>query len=108
MLVFLIFGIIEMGAAMRTYQAVTHTAREGARLTSFPGAVEAEVRTSMANRLTSGGLSPPDATIEFLCEGICFGPGRVSGATAEARVSYPFDFVVLGPIADYLVGDGSP
>ena len=35
-LVLLIFGIIEMGAAWRTYQVATNTAREGARLTILP------------------------------------------------------------------------
>ena len=57
------FGIIEMGAAWRTHHVVAHTAREGARLTILPGAVENEVRAEMADRLTQGGLNPANGTI---------------------------------------------
>ena len=72
-LVLLIFGIIEMGAAWRTYQVATHTAREGARLTILPNADEIAVRAAMADRLIQGGLDPAGATIEFVCAGVCFG-----------------------------------
>ena len=106
-LALLTFGIIEMGAAWRTHHVVAHTAREGARLTILPGAVENEVRTEMANRLVQGGLAPGDATIEFLCEGNCFAANRTQGDPIEARVSYPHTFHLLGPIANYLGGDGS-
>ena len=106
-LALLVFGVIEMGAAWRTHHVVAHTAREGARLTILPGAIEDEVRTEMANRLVQGGLAPGDATIEFLCEGACFAANRAQGAPIEARVSYPHAFRLLGPIANYLGGDGS-
>ena len=71
-LVFLIFGIIEMGAAMRTYQAVTHTAREGARLTSLPGPVincswkHGRVHTSFHPALRRRFLEE----MQFLCLGV--------------------------------------
>ena len=106
-LALLTFGIIEMGAAWRTHHVVAHTAREGARLTILPGAIENEVRAEMADRLTQGGLDPANATIEFLCEGACFAANRAQGAPIEARVSYPHAFRLLGPIANYLGGDGS-
>ena len=66
-----------------------------------------EVQTEMANRLVQGGLAPGDATIEFLCEGNCFAANRTQGDPIEARVSYPHTFHLLGPIANYLGGDGS-
>lgn len=107
LLVLLVFGIIEMGAAWRTYQVTTNAAREGARLTVLPNANETEVRTAISNRLVNGGLDPANATVEFNCSASCFGAGRVTGEGAEVRISYPFDFVLLGPIATYVGGDGS-
>ncbi len=106
-LVLLVFGIIEMGAAWRTYQVTTHTAREGARLTVLPNADESTVRADMATRLTQGGLDAASATINFVCTGACFGSTRTTGAGVEVQVSYPFSFVFLGPIANYVTGDGS-
>jgi Flp pilus assembly protein TadG len=106
-LVLLIFGIIEMGAAWRTFQVATNTAREGARLTVLPNADETDVRAEMANRLTQGGLDPASATIDFVCTADCFAAGRTTGEGAEVRVTYPFDFVFLGPIVNYIGGNGS-
>ena len=106
-LVLLIFGIIEMGAAWRTYQVTMNTAREGARLTVLPNADEVTVRAAMADRLTQGGLDPATATIEFVCTGACFGAARTTGEGAEVRISYPYSFIVLGPIADYVTGNGA-
>ncbi len=107
-LLLLVFGIIEMGAAWRTYQVTTNTAREGARLTILPNSDESQVRADMAQRLSQGGLAPGSATIEFICAGgDCFSAGRTTGAGAEVRVSYPYSFILLGPIANYVTGDGS-
>lgn len=107
LLVLLVFGIIEMGAAWRTYQVTTNAAREGARLTVLPSANEDDIRAAIADRLTEGGLNPSDATIDFVCDsGDCFGAGRTTGAGAEVRIAYPFNFVLLGPIADYVAGGG--
>ncbi len=106
-LALLVFGIIEMGAAWRTYQVTTNTAREGARLTVLPNADEADVRAQMADRLTQGGLNPANATIDFVCTGACFGSTRTTGEGVEVRIAYPFDFIFLGPIANYIGGDGS-
>ncbi len=73
----------------------------------LPNADEGNVRAAMAQRLTQGGLDPANATIDFVCSGACFGGGRVTGEGVEVRIAYPFDFIFLGPIADYIGGDGS-
>jgi hypothetical protein len=101
-LLLLLFGIIEMGAAWRTYQVTTNAAREGARLTVLPSADEDEVRDAIDERLLRGGLEPGDATIEFDCGGDCFGGAPSPGDPAEVRISYPFQFALLGPIMDYM------
>ena len=35
------------------------------------------------------------------------GAARTTGEGAEVRISYPYSFIVLGPIADYLTGNGA-
>ena len=102
-LLLLLFGIIEMGAAWRTYQVTTNAAREGARMTVLPDADEDEIRDAIDERLLQGGLTPGSATVEFDCAGgDCFGAGRSTGDPAEVRIAYPFQFAFLGPIMDYM------
>ena len=106
-LALLLFGIVEMGAAWRTYHVVTQAAREGSRLAALAGATEEGVQATIENRLTSGGLDAGEAAIDFECDGDCFQVGRPSGLTVETQVSYPFEFVLLAPIANYVSGDGA-
>jgi hypothetical protein len=101
-LLLILFGIIEMGAAWRTYQVTTNAAREGARMTVLPDPDEDEIRDALDERLLRGGLTPASASIEFDCGGDCFGAGRSPGDPAEVRIAYPFQFAFLGPIMDYM------
>lgn len=110
LLVFLVFGIVEFGAAWRSYQVVTNTAREGARMAVVAnGATYNEVREAIDERLRSGGLDPNDAAVEIRCddgtEEDCFG-GVSSGSPTEVHISYPYTFLFLGPVADFIAGDG--
>jgi hypothetical protein len=107
-LLLLFFGIVEVGAAWRSYQVVTNTAREGARAAILPNSTEAGVRAIVDGRLTSGGLDPGSATVEIVCPGggSCFGATRPFGAGTEVRIAYPHTFVLLGPIAEWATGGG--
>lgn len=107
-LLLMVFGIIELGAAWRTYQVITNTAREGARIAVLPGADDAQVRTAVDQRLTEGGLDPALATVDIVCEGgagTCFDPSR-TGTGTEVRIAYPYTFLFLGPITDFATGGG--
>jgi len=83
-------GIAELGRAYQTSQVLTNAAREGARVAalsnSAANAVDAEVRQYLQ---TDGLLS--DATVGV----------NITGS--EVTVSYPFQFVVLQPVAQLLV-----
>jgi Flp pilus assembly protein TadG len=83
-------GALELGRAYETSQILTNAAREGARVaalsTPATGAVDAKVREYLQ---TDGLLS--DATVGV----------NVNGS--EVTVSYPFQFVVLQPVAQLLV-----
>jgi hypothetical protein len=107
-LLLLFFGIVELGAAWRSFQVVTNSAREGARAAVLPNATEAGVRAIVANRLTTGGLTAGDATVVINCTagaGACFGAGR-SGQQTEVRISFPHQFILLGPLVQLATGEG--
>jgi Flp pilus assembly protein TadG len=97
-------GIFEFGRAYQTWQVLTNAAREGARLAVMPGgaagAVEARVRQYMRN-----GQLPNEASASVAVDPAA----RVDiggGATAKASlvtVTYPFQFIVLQPVARLVV-----
>lgn len=107
-LLLLVFGIVEFGLAFRTNQIVTNAAREGARAAVVPsGNDETVIRELVRNRLTGSGLDPEPAIITFVCdgeEGLCSSAGR-TGTESEVTVQYPFRFLVLGPLMNYVCGD---
>jgi Flp pilus assembly protein TadG len=99
-------GIFEFGRAYQTWQVLTNAAREGARVSVLPNSLastaEARARDYMQsgqlpNYATAGVTVDKNATLQL------------SGSTvtaSEVTVQYPFDFVVLQPIAQ-LVNAGS-
>jgi hypothetical protein len=102
LLVFSMLGVVEMGSAWSTYQAVGSVAHDGLLLAVSTGAHETDVRAAMRAKLAEEGLEPDDATIELLCP--CFGPSRVRGETARASVAYPARFLLAEPIFRYFTG----
>ncbi len=97
-------GIFEFGRAFQTWQVLTNAAREGARLAVLPNPVAGAVDARVRSYLTSGQLANaagativvnPNATVSI-----------GGGATASASlvtVNYPFQFIVLQPVASLLV-----
>jgi Flp pilus assembly protein TadG len=104
-LLLLVFGIIEMSNAWRTFQVVTNSAREGARVAILSSADQADVTTRITTSMTTGGLDParPGAQIIVQCvdlngqtaNRVCSG----SGETVQIRIEYPFTFNVLGRLS---------
>jgi Flp pilus assembly protein TadG len=92
-------GIFEFGRAYQTWQILTNAAREGARVAVVPypaaGAVEARVREYMV-----GGQLPraADAAITVNRAATLTINGKAVTASAVS-IDYPFDFVVLQPVA---------
>ena len=97
----LLFGIVEFGAAWRTSQVLTNSAREGARVAILASSTADSVRNIVRSRLTAGGLNPDDSSITL---NLCSGSG-CTGQSDEVEVSYPHRFVVLGPLVG-LWGEG--
>ena len=95
-------GIVEFGRAYQTWQVLTNAAREGARIAVLPDYTDAQVTSTVRTYLTSGRLSNPNAASIIVVRNVPFGTTTASRIT----VNYPFQFIVLNPVAR-LVRSGS-
>ena len=100
-------GILEFGRAYQTWQVLTNAAREGARVAVLPGTTQSDVTTRVRQYMTAGQL-PNAATATVAIDGsqtVSIGAGTASAS--QVTVTYPFDFIVLDPIARLATGQGT-
>lgn len=100
-------GIFEFGRAYQTWQVLTNAAREGARVAVLPGVTDAAVESQVDNYLASGRISDPaSATVDInRSNPISIGIGNATASSVT--VSYPFEFIVLQPVARLVVSGTS-
>jgi len=102
-------SIFEFGRAYQTWQVVTNAAREGARVAILPEYADASVVSRVKTYLKNGGL--PAAVVDSANTKVLITettiPIAVGGATtataARIVVEYPFQFMVLQPVAQLVV-----
>ena len=100
-------GILEFGRAYQTWQVLTNAAREGARIAVLPGSNDAAVTDRVRQYMTSGQLPKAATATISINRGTTVSIGGTDTASASAvTVTYPFDFVVLDPVARLAVGWG--
>ena len=97
----LTIGAIEFGRAYQTWQVLTNAAREGARVAVLPGTTDGDVTGRVEDYMESGYLGAAgDATVTVTRNN----PVGVGVATASrVVVEYPFEFIVLQPVAQLVV-----
>ena len=88
-------GIFEFGRAYQTQQVLTNAAREGARQAVIEGVSDATVTATVRNYLTGGGLTAVDPVISRT---VPF-PGPGCPCASRVTINYPFNFIVLQPVA---------
>jgi Flp pilus assembly protein TadG len=97
-------GILEFGRAYQTSQVLTNAAREGARAAALSNPVADAAETADAKvrqYLQTSGLncdSSVGVTVTTVADG-----AAAKAPGSEVTVSYPFQFVVLQPVAQLLV-----
>jgi TadE-like protein len=89
-------GIFEFGRAYQTQQVLTNAAREGARQAILEGVTDTQVTTIVRNYMSGGGLRPVDPVIERT---ISFNPAGGCPCASRVTINYPFNFIVLQPVA---------
>ena len=88
-------SIFEFGRAYQTWQVLTNAAREGARVAVLEQYTDADVTATVRNYLNSGALSNASTATITVVRNVPFGTVTASRVT----VDYPFQFIVLNPVA---------
>jgi Flp pilus assembly protein TadG len=88
-------SIFEFGRAYQTWQVLTNAAREGARIAVLEQYTDADVTSTVRNYLTSGRLTNASSASITVVRNVPFGTVTASRIT----VNYPFQFIVLNPVA---------
>lgn len=96
-------SVFEFGRAFQCWQVLTNAAREGARIAVLPGTDDEAVATRVQTYLEGGQLSAAgSATVDIVRNGeIAIGAGTASASTVT--IGYPFEFIVLQPVARLVV-----
>jgi Flp pilus assembly protein TadG len=93
-------GIFEFGRAYQHWQVLTNAAREGARYSVTPGATSANVDALVREYMKNGGLPKYDVANVQVVRNVALAFGTASTIT----IGYPFDFIVLQPVANMIKG----
>jgi len=111
LLLLIAVGIFEFGRAYQTWQILTNAAREGARLAVVPNpdpvVVENRVRQYMRDgHLPSAAITAASVAIDRTATITVTGTGGpVNVSASQVTINYPFDFVVLRPVARLMSGN---
>jgi Flp pilus assembly protein TadG len=96
-------GIFEVSRAYQTFQVITNAAREGARAAVVAGGNKDTAKAVVKKYMADGQLPKADAANVVVNQGASI---TVNGATIGATlvtVDYPFEFVMLQPVARLVV-----
>ena len=100
-------AIFELGRAYQTQQIITNAAREGARLAVLPDASTANIQTRVRQYLTQGQLTDVDKASVSVNTTATIPMGGATVSASVVTVTYPFQFIVLGPVARLVVSDST-
>lgn len=92
-------GILEFGRAYQTWQVLTNAAREGARLAVLPNPAEGSVEARVRAYMQSGQLDGYASATVTVNRDATLAAGSQTISASQVDVDYPFDFIVLGPVA---------
>lgn len=95
-------GIFEFGRAYQAWQVVTNASREGARIAVLPDTSDDAVVTRVRTYMQNGALEKASSA-EVLVTNETVTIGGSTAAAAKVTVNYPFEFMVLGPVAQLVV-----
>jgi Flp pilus assembly protein TadG len=103
LLLLVCIGIIDFGFLFRDYEVLTNAAREGARLQSLADDYDVDdVRARVDAYADSGGLDP--ALVDAEVNEVDIPVGAATAKGYEVVVTYPHEFLFLGPIASFFGG----
>lgn len=96
-------GIFEFGRAFQTWQIMTNAAREGARIAVLPNYVAGSAETRAKEYLALGRLPNAASANVTVDPNVEVSIGGTNAKTSVVTVNYPFQFMVLQPVASLVV-----
>ena len=111
MVLLIAVGIFEFGRAYQTWQILTNAAREGARMAVVPSPnvalVDARVRQYLVDgQLSSTAIAATNINIDRNASiNVTLATGPASVSASQVTINYPFQFIVLGPVARLMNGN---
>ena len=106
-LLLLMVGIFETGRAYETWQVLTNAAREGARMSVTPNSNSATAKAIVRQYMADAHLSnSATADIDVDNQATLTVNGTNVGASL-VTVDYPFEFIMLQPVAQLVVSGTS-
>ena len=103
LLLLVTIGIFEFGRAFQTWQVLTNAAREGARVAVLPNYVAGTAEARAKQYLVSGQLPNAGSATVTLDPTVNVSIGGATASTSVVTVNYPFQFMVLQPVARLVV-----
>ncbi len=100
-------AIFELGRAYQTQQILTNAAREGARLAVLPGSSADTIRTRVRQYLAQGQLTNASTAEVDINTTATIPMGAANVSASVVTVNYPYEFMVLGPVARLVVADST-
>lgn len=99
MLLLIAVGIFEFGRAYQSWQILTNAAREGARVSVLPSTLPSAAVDAARNYLEMGQLDNYAAASIDVDQMSSIEVDGEDISASLVTVQYPFDFIVLGPVA---------
>ena len=97
-------GIFEVGRAYQTYQVLANAAREGARASVVPSGNEANAREIVKRYMADGQVQPKEQTRINVNRSATIPVNGTNVGASLVTIDYPFDFIVLQPVAKLIAG----
>lgn len=103
MVLLVCISIFEFGRAFETWQVMTNAAREGARVAVLPNSTVDQVKARVTTYLTVGALvNVSNVNVAVVPTTVSLGAG-ITAPGSQVTLTYPFQFMVLKPIAQLVV-----
>jgi len=99
----ILIGIFEVGRAYEAWQVITNAAREGARAAVVPNADETAVEGIVRNYMTGGLLPAAGAAEVSVDRSQTITVNGTDVGASLVTIDYPFEFIVLQPVARLVV-----
>jgi Flp pilus assembly protein TadG len=99
----LMVGIFEVGRLYQTFQVLTNATREGARASVVPTGNSADVQAIVKQYMEDGQLSKADDAAISVNRAASIMVNGTPVSASLVTVDYPFQFMVLQPVAQLVV-----